>query len=218
MNPIKDNARASDIAFTPAVKVQQERYGSRASYARMEEGNGWNKTVTADLEHFLKQMDSFYLGTTGSPQGHPYIQHRGGPKGFLKTLDEKTLAFADYSGNRQYITTGNLSENPKAFIFLMDYVNRRRIKIWGDARVVEDDPDLLAQVADVDYEGRPERVIVFTVKAWDANCPQHIQPRFSEEEIRSITDDLRSQVAELQAENQKLRNQIEASSKQQVTN
>lgn len=208
MNSIRDNQRVSDIAFTPAVKAQQERYGSRASYARMEEGVGWNHKVPSELQHFLKQMDSFYLGTTGS-QGHPYIQHRGGPKGFLKTLDETTLAFADYSGNRQYITAGNLSENPRAFIFLMDYVNRRRIKIWGTARVEEEDQELLHQVADPDYEGRPERVIVFEVQAWDANCPQHIKQRFTGEEMRFQNDSLHARIAELEGENLRLRNRIE---------
>ncbi len=128
----------SDIAFTPAVKAAQARLGSRAGYAKMEQRGGWRDTVTADLARFIAERDSFYLATA-SADGRPYIQHRGGPKGFLNVLDEHTLAFADFSGNRQYISMGNLAENDQAFIFLMDYANRRRIKIWGRAEVVEDD-------------------------------------------------------------------------------
>jgi len=132
----------SDIAFTPAVKAIQTEKGSRSSYSKMEERGGWQTTVTSDLEAFLSELDMFYLGTSNA-EGQPYIQYRGGSPGFLKIVDEKTLGFADFGGNRQYITLGNLSENPKAFIFLMDYVNSRRIKLWGTARVVEDDPELL---------------------------------------------------------------------------
>ncbi|MCH9051799.1 MAG: pyridoxamine 5'-phosphate oxidase family protein, partial [Proteobacteria bacterium] len=131
----------SDIAFTPAVKAAQEHNGSRAGYARMEEKGGWADSVTPDLAGFLSTRDSFYLGTANA-DGQPYIQHRGGPRGFLKVIDARTLAFADFGGNRQFISAGNLSENDKAYIFLMDYPNRRRIKIWGRARVVEDDADI----------------------------------------------------------------------------
>jgi predicted pyridoxine 5'-phosphate oxidase superfamily flavin-nucleotide-binding protein len=173
---------ASDVAFTPAVKSIQERLGSRPSYARMEQGAGWKRTVTDDLAGFIAERDSFYLGTA-SADGQPYIQHRGGKRGFLKVLDERTLAFADFSGNRQYVSMGNLSENNRAFLFLMDYPNRRRVKIWGHAEFVEDDPDLLASVVDADYDGRPERAFVFHVEAWDVNCPQHITPRFTQDEI-----------------------------------
>ncbi len=173
----------SDIAFTPAVKHQQERYGSRSSYEQMEKGHGWNGRVDSPLGQFIAEMDSFYLATANA-QGHPYIQHRGGPKGFLKVLDDKTLAFADFSGNRQYITAGNLSENPQAFIFLMDYANRKRVKIWGTAEVIEDDAELMKQLTHPDYKARPERVIRFHVEAWDANCPQHITPRYTKKEIQ----------------------------------
>ena len=172
---------ASDVAFTPAVKAVQERLGSRKSYARVEQGTGWSTTVTDELARFIAARDSFYLGTA-SADGQPYIQHRGGPPGFLKVLDDHTLAIADYSGNRQYISIGNLSENDKAFIFLMDYPNRRRVKIWGRAEFVEDDPELLERVMDDDYDARPERTLVFHVEAWDVNCPQHITPRFTVEE------------------------------------
>ncbi len=172
----------SDVAFTPAVKAVQERLGSRRSYEKVERGRAWRDTITPDLEKFLAQRDSFYLGTA-TAEGQPYIQHRGGAKGFLKVLDKKTLAFADFSGNRQYVSMGNLSENDRVFLFLMDYPHRRRIKIWGHARVIEDDDELLERLRDPDSPGRPERAFVFTVDGWDINCPQHITPRYTVEEI-----------------------------------
>ena len=130
---------SSDVAFTPAVKAIQAKRGSREQYAKMEARGGWRTTVTADLAQFLAEARSFYLATANA-EGQPYIQHRGGPPGFLRVIDERTLGFADFKGNRQYITTGNLAENPKAYIFVMDYAHRRRVKLWGRARVVEDDP------------------------------------------------------------------------------
>ena len=148
----------------------------------MEQGRGWNRTITDDVAAFIAERDSFYLGTA-SADGQPYIQHRGGKRGFLKVLDEQTLAFADFGGNRQYISMGNLSENDRAFLFLMDYPNRRRLKIWGRAEFVEDDADLLTGLVDADYKARPERALVFHVEAWDVNCPQHITPRFTKEEM-----------------------------------
>lgn len=188
----------SDIAFTPSVKAFQEKFRSRSSYARMEQMSGWQNEVTPQLKDFLSTMDSFYLSTSNT-SGQPYTQHRGGPKGFLKAIDNKTLAFADFSGNRQYITAGNLSENHKAFIFLMDYPNRTRIKIWGTAKVVEDDKELLESLSDSSYKARLERVIVFTVEAWDVNCRQHIQQRFTQEDIKVITDPLEEKIIELEA-------------------
>ena len=187
----------SDIAFTPSVKAIQEKFHSRNSYASMETFGGWQSEISEQLTQFLNTMDSFYLSTSNA-SGQPYTQHRGGPKGFLKTLDSKTLAFADFSGNRQYITAGNLSENNKAFIFLMDYQNKTRIKIWGTAKVIEDDKELLKSLSDDSYKARLERVIVFTVEAWDANCRQHIQQRFTEEDIKYITDPLENRIAELE--------------------
>ncbi len=187
----------SDIAFTPSVKVIQEKFHSRSSYARMEESGGWQSGVTPQLTQFLSTMDSFYLSTSNA-SGQPYTQHRGGPKGFLKTIDDKTIAFADFSGNKQYITTGNLSENNKAFIFLMDYPSKTRIKIWGTAKVIEDDKKLLDSLSDALYKARLERVIVFTVEAWDANCRQHIQQRFTQEDIKSITEPLNKKIVELE--------------------
>lgn len=189
---------ASDVAFSPAVKRLQEEKGSRSGYARMEEKYGWQETVTENLAHFIGERDSFYFGTANA-EGQPYIQHRGGKPGFLKVLDNKTLAFADFSGNRQYITTGNLSENDKAIIFLMDYSKRRRIKIWGRAKVANDS-DLTTRLTDSEYGERPEQVIVFEVDAWDANCPQHISRRYSETEVNEIIAPLKRRIAELEAQ------------------
>jgi uncharacterized protein len=169
-------AYPSDIAFTPSVKAIQARKGSRENYARMEQGDGWTTEVTPPLAAFIAEQNSIYVGSSNAA-GQPYIQHRGGPPGFLRVLDEKTLAFADYKGNRQYITQGNLLENPRAFIFLMDYQRRRRIKLWGTARIVEDDAALLRTLMPEGYRAHPEQAFVFDLVAWDANCPQHIPKR-----------------------------------------
>jgi predicted pyridoxine 5'-phosphate oxidase superfamily flavin-nucleotide-binding protein len=164
---------SSDVAFTSAVKAVQTRKGSRAAYARMEERGGWETEITGELADFIGEQNSFFLATA-SADGQPYIQHRGGPPGFLRVLDATTLAFADYRGNRQYISLGNLAENPKVHLFLIDYATRRRIKIWGEAVVVEDDPALLAELMPEGYDARPEQAIIIHVSAWDENCPQHI--------------------------------------------
>jgi predicted pyridoxine 5'-phosphate oxidase superfamily flavin-nucleotide-binding protein len=195
---------ASDIAFTLSVKAVQERRGSRRGYAQMEEKGGWATTVSPDLAAFIAEVRSFYLATA-SEDGQPYIQHRGGPKGFLHVLDDKTLAFADFTGNRQYITTGNLAENARAFIFLMDYGNRRRVKLWGEAQVVEDDPELMRRLTTEGYRGRPEQVIVFKLEAWDVNCPQHIPQMFYAEDIKEAVDKLKERIARLEQENAALR-------------
>ena len=202
----------SDIAFTPVVKAAQQQRGSRSAYAKMEQRGGWNRTVTPQLAEFIAARDSFYFGTA-APDGQPYIQHRGGPKGFLKVLDERTLAIADYVGNAQYISLGNLTENNKAFIFLMDYPNRHRIKIWGTAEFVEDDPALLSRVSDPDYEARPERVLVFHITAWDVNCTQHIQQRFTPEEFEPAVQQLRDRIAELEGRNAELEDRLAAGGK-----
>lgn len=186
------NQYPSDIAFTPAVKAVQSRNGSRAMYAKVEQGLGWQTTVTVELAAFVEAQDMFYLGTA-SQDGQPYIQYRGGSPGFLKVIDETTLGFADFSGNRQYISVGNLSENPQAFLFLMDYVNRRRVKIWGTARVVEDDPELLTQLQTPDYPATVERAILFSVETWDMNCPQHIHPRIPQEDVMTLLNSLRDE-------------------------
>lgn len=187
----------SDVAFTPAVKGIQQAKGSRAGYAKVEQGRGWQTRVTPDLAEFLAGLDMFYLGTANA-EGQPYIQYRGGSPGFLKVLDDTTLGFADFGGNRQYITLGNLSENPQAFIFLMDYAHSRRVKLWGTARVVEDDAELLEQLHDRDYPGKVERAIVFTIDAWDINCPQHIHQRFLQSQIAPVIEQLQGRIAELE--------------------
>ncbi|RFB80809.1 pyridoxamine 5'-phosphate oxidase family protein [Methylovirgula sp. 4M-Z18] len=191
------HAIASDIAFTPAVKAIQSTKGSRAAYAQMEQGGGWRREVTPDFAAFIAAQNSFFFATA-SADNQPYIQHRGGPKGFLHVLDAKTLAFADYRGNRQYITLGNLSENPKAYMFLMDWMLRQRIKIWGRARVIEDDPALLERVRPEGYKALPERVIVFAIEAWDANCPQHIPQKFDAEDVARVLTEKDAKIAALE--------------------
>ena len=186
---------SSDIAFTPAVKAIQTAKGSRASYARVER-RGWQTRVTPELAEFLAGLDMFYLGTA-SAGGQPYIQYRGGPPGFLKVLDDQTLGFADLGGNRQYITLGNLSENPRAFIFLMDYAHRQRIKLWGTAKVVEDRA-LEARLMPEGYRARAEQAILFDVEAWDANCPQHIPQMFHAEDVALALDERDRKIAELE--------------------
>jgi predicted pyridoxine 5'-phosphate oxidase superfamily flavin-nucleotide-binding protein len=146
-------------------------------------------TVTRDLAGYLAQRDSFYMATVNA-DGQPYIQHRGGAPGFLKVLDNKTLAFADFSGNRQYISMGNLNDNNKAHIFVMDYANRSRVKIWGHAHFEENDKELLSKLVVDHYQGRPERALIFTVDAWDSNCPQHIIPRFTEAQVMEAINPL----------------------------
>lgn len=200
----------SEVAFTNEVKAAQEKRGSRASYANMEQRGDqgpWRDVVTPELAEFIGERDSLYLGTANQ-DGQPYIQYRGGPKGFLKVLDEHTLALADYSGNAQYISLGNLSENNQAFIFLMDYANRRRIKIWGTAEFVEDDPELLETLVDADYKARPERVLRFHVKVWSPNCPQHIKQRFTIEEMAPKIKKLQQCIADLEETNTSLRRQL----------
>jgi hypothetical protein len=189
---------SSDVAFTPAVKAVQSRKGSRGGYARVEQNGGWRTEIDEDLAAFLAAQDSMFLATA-SADGQPYIQHRGGPKGFIKVLDSNTLAFADYSGNRQYITQGNLSENPKANIFLIDYAHRRRVKIWGEARVVDDDPALLKSLMPQGYRARPEQVILFRISAWDTNCPQHIPQKFDAADVAAALASRDARIAELEA-------------------
>jgi hypothetical protein len=190
---------SSDVAFTPAVKAIQARKGSRDAYANVEQNGGWRTDIDDNLAAFLAETDSFYLATA-SADGQPYIQHRGGPKGFVKVLDKNTLAFTDYSGNRQFITQGNLSENPKAHIFVMDYAHRRRVKIWGEARVVDDDPALTRSLMPQGYKARPEQVILFRIEAWDTNCPQHIPQKFDATDVAQALAMRDGRIAELEAE------------------
>ncbi|HXH44517.1 MAG TPA: pyridoxamine 5'-phosphate oxidase family protein [Bradyrhizobium sp.] len=189
---------ASDVAFSPAVKVIQARKGSREAYARSEQ-RGWRTEVDDNLAAFLADANSFYFATAAA-DGQPYIQHRGGPKGFLKVLDKQTLAFADYAGNQQFITQGNLSENPKAYIFVMDYAHRRRVKIWSEARVVEDDEALTTSLMPKGYRARPEQVILFKIAAWDTNCPQHIPQKFDAGDVAAALATRDARIAELEAE------------------
>jgi predicted pyridoxine 5'-phosphate oxidase superfamily flavin-nucleotide-binding protein len=190
---------SSDVAFTPAVKAMQTRKGSRDAYARVEQHRGWRTEIDEDLAAFLAETNSLFFATA-SADGQPYIQHRGGPKGFVKVLDRNTLAFADFSGNRQYITQGNLSENPKANIFVMDYAHRRRVKIWGEARAVDDDPALMKSLMPKGYKARPELVIVFKISAWDTNCPQHIPQKFDAADVAAALAARDVRIAELEAE------------------
>ncbi|MEO6280046.1 pyridoxamine 5'-phosphate oxidase family protein [Roseateles sp.] len=187
----------SNIAFTAAVKAIQARKGSRHAYARMEEGGGWERVITPELKEEIEAQISVMLATANAA-GQPYVQHRGGPRGFLHVLDEQTIAFADFAGNRQYITQGNLGENPQAFLFLMDYAERRRIKIWGRARVVEGDAVLMARLMPEGYAARPEQVILFSVEAWDVNCPKHIPQRFEAADVLAAIQSRDERIADLE--------------------
>jgi uncharacterized protein len=198
---------SSDVAFTPAVKAVQERRGSRKAYKRIEDKGGWRTTVTPELAAFLAERDSAYLATANAA-GQPYIQHRGGPKGFIRVIDDKTLGFVDFTGNQQYITTGNLAENDRAFIFLMDYAERRRVKLWGRARVVEDDPELMKRLMPDRYDAHPLQAILFTLEAWDVNCPQHIPQKIDAADVKTVLDKLNRRIAELEAENARLRTSV----------
>jgi predicted pyridoxine 5'-phosphate oxidase superfamily flavin-nucleotide-binding protein len=190
---------SSDVAFTPAVKEIQARKGSRDAYAHVEQQGGWRTEADENLTAFLADANSVYFATA-SAGGRPYIQHRGGPKGFVKVLDKNTLAFADYSGNRQYITQGNLSENRKAHIFLMDYAHRRRVKIWGEARMVDDDPALLTSLMPAGYRARTEQAVLFRISAWDTNCPQHIPQKFDAADVAAALAARDARIEELEAE------------------
>jgi predicted pyridoxine 5'-phosphate oxidase superfamily flavin-nucleotide-binding protein len=203
------NHFSSDIAFTPAVKDVQSRRGSRKIYERIEVRGGFRTVITEDLAAFLAAVDTAYLATA-SADGQPYAQHRGGPKGFIRVIDEHRIGFADYAGNRQYISTGSLAESIKAFLFLMDYANRRRIKLWGRARIVEDDAALLARLVPASYSARPEQAILFEVDSWDANCPQHIPQKFDAADVGTAITSLEERIATLEAENSRLQAQITA--------
>jgi predicted pyridoxine 5'-phosphate oxidase superfamily flavin-nucleotide-binding protein len=195
---------ASDVAFTDTVKSIQSRKGSRPAYARMETGGSWQSSITADLKAEIEAQMSVFLATANA-EGQPYIQHRGGPAGFLRVLDEHTIAFVDFAGNRQYITQGNLQENPKAQLFLIDYARRRRIKVWGTAHVVEGEETLLHRLMPKGYRARPEQVVLFTVIAWDVNCPQHIPQRFEAEDVEAAIRTRDERIAVLEAEIERLR-------------
>ena len=196
-------AYSSNVAFTPSVKDVQTRKGSRQSYARMEERGGWQSRITPDLAAFIEGQTSVFLATANT-EGQPYIQHRGGPAGFLRVLDDKTIGFVDFAGNRQYITQGNLADNPKAHLFLIDYAQQQRVKIWGEARVVEGDAELIAKLMPGGYKARPEQVILFTVSAWNANCPQHIPQRFEAADVAAALAERDRRIEALEAEVRRL--------------
>jgi len=198
-------ANNSDIVFPEAARRAQAERGSARGYDQ-KVAAGFPDRVTPDLAGFIAELDTVFLATV-SAEGAPYIQHRGGPKGFLKAIDEHTLGFADFAGNRQYITISNLAENDRAFLFLLDFANRRRVKVWGRARVVENDAALLDRLIDKSYRARPERAILFTIEAWDINCSQHITERFTPAEVAEAAEKLRERIAALEAENAQLRAQ-----------
>jgi predicted pyridoxine 5'-phosphate oxidase superfamily flavin-nucleotide-binding protein len=195
---------SSDVAFTPAVKAIQARKGSRQSYARLEKSGSWETRITPDLQAFIEAQTSVFMATANSA-GPAYIQHRGGPPGFLKVIDDRTLGFVDFVGNRQYISLGNLQENPKAHLFLIDYAHRKRVKIWGEAHVVEEDPELTARLMPGNYKARASQVILVTINAWDANCPQHIPQRFDAADVAAAIEERDQRIAALEAELAKLR-------------
>lgn len=190
---------SSDVAFSPTVKAIQTRKGSRRAYSNQEQAGGWQTEISDDLKVFIEAQTSVFMATANS-DGQPYIQHRGGPPGFLQVIDSRTLGFVDYAGNRQFISTGNLADNPKAHLFLIDYTHRRRIKIWGTAKVVEDDTELAARLIPAGYKARAEQVILFTVAAWDANCAQHIPQRFEAADVAKALAVKDEQIAALEAE------------------
>jgi predicted pyridoxine 5'-phosphate oxidase superfamily flavin-nucleotide-binding protein len=195
---------SSDVAFTPTVKAIQDRKGSRQGYAQREHKGAWPTRISADLKSFIEAQTSVFLATANA-EGQPYIQHRGGPAGFLKVLDDQTLGFVDFAGNRQYITSGNLADNAKAYLFLIDYTQRQRIKIWGTARVVEGDSELTVRLMPPSYRARPEQVILFTVSAWDSNCSQHIPQRFEAADVAAAIAKREARIAELEEEVTRLR-------------
>ena len=189
---------SSDIAFTPTVKAIQTKRGSRGAYARMEAQGGFRTAIDDRLITMLVQANSAYLGTA-TADGQPYIQHRGGPRGFIRVVGERTLGFADYSGNRQYVSTGNLADNPKAFLFLMDYARKGRIKIRGTARFTQN-PAVIAQLMPEDYRAQPEAALLFDIEAWDINCPQHIPQKFDADQVAAALAERDAEIAQIKSE------------------
>jgi len=197
------------IAFTPLVKELQERYGSRRQYERMEKSSGSQDRLTEFEQEFLSQRDHFYWANT-SVTGWPYVQHRGGPKGFLKVIDDKTLAFADFRGNKQYISTGNLLSDDRVAMIMVDYPRQARLKILGHVEIFEAEKakPWLARVRVPEYEAVVERVFVIHIAAYDWNCPQHITPRYTAEEIRESMNAIEERVKALERENEALRRKL----------
>lgn len=196
-----------DVLFSPAVKAEQTRLGSRAQF----EGRTWNTEITDDLRQFLGVVDTFFFATA-SADGRPYMQHRGGPPGFLKPIGTHMLAFADFAGNRQYISLGHLRENDRAHIFILHFATQQRVKLWGRARIVEGDLELMERLVDLRYRARPERAIAFTIEAWDINCRQHITPRYSEAEIAPAVNQLTQRIKALEEEVARLKGEAPSTS------
>jgi predicted pyridoxine 5'-phosphate oxidase superfamily flavin-nucleotide-binding protein len=192
------NVPSSDIAFTPTIKAIQTSRGSRGTYAKLEARGGFRTDITDDLAAFLAHVDTAYLATANAA-GQPYAQHRGGPKGFIRVLGPKRIGWADYGGNRQYISTGNLAENDKAFLFLMDYAHRRRIKLWGRART-SDDPALIAELMPPGYRAQGEQAVLFEIEAWDINCPQHIPQKIDAKDVAAALAERDARIAELETQ------------------
>jgi len=193
---------SSDIAFSPSVKRVQEERGSRAAYARVE--RGFATEVDERLRAFLARAETGFLATA-SAEGQPYIQHRGGPPGFIRALDDRTLAFADLAGNRQYVSTGNLAENDRVCLILVDYARRQRVKIWGRARIAPATEELLGRLAPLDPKVQVEHVVLLSLTAWDVNCPKHIPQKLDAADVAQAVERLQARIAELEAENRALR-------------
>lgn len=187
--------KPEDVMFSPAVKAEQTRLGSRAAFEDRE----WQSEITDDLRQFLAAIDTFFFATA-SAGGRPYIQHRGGPPGFLKPIGSHMLAFADFAGNRQYITLGHLKENDRAHIFIPHFATQQRLKLWGRARVIQGDTALMERLVDPTYKAKPQRAIAFRIEAWDINCRQHIVARYSEAEIAPAVNQLTQRIKELEEE------------------
>ena len=202
---------SSDVAFTASVKAIQNRRGSRRAYERVEANGSWPTHITADLKVFIEAQTSVFLATANL-EGQPYIQHRGGPAGFLKVLDNNSVGFADFAGNRQYITLGNLNDNSRVCLFLIDYANRRRVKIWGNARVVESDVKLITELMPNAYRARPEQAIILTVSAWDSNCSQHIPVRLESADVSAALSERNNRILLLEAELERMRGIIDGTS------
>jgi len=195
--------KPEDVMFSPAVKAEQTRLGSREAF----EDRDWQTEITDDLRQFLAAIDTFFLATA-SADGRPYIQHRGGPAGFLKPIGSHMLAFADFAGNRQYITLGHLKKNDRAHIFILHYATQQRLKLWGRARVIEDDAELMERLVDPSYKAKPQRAIAFRIEAWDINCRQHIVARYTEAEIAPAVNQLTQRIKELEEEVARLKDRV----------
>ena len=201
------SSNPAKVIFPPSARAAQERLGSRELQQRREHGGSFQKRVNERLIAFLARVDSFFIATS-TADGQPYIQHRGGPKGFLKALGPSTLGFADFAGNRQYITVGRLSENSAVCLFLIDYAQPARIKVWGRASVVDNDETLVARVTDPWYRARIERAVLIQIDAWDINCRQHIPRKIAAEDVASATENLQSRIRALEAENAAFKQQM----------